>query len=119
MKKILTIFYLTLLLLIVTACNIFFNPDDLPEKGGLSVIIVYANEDKEMKRPEFLSDHHEHDVYEITQYTINAIGDVYPSLNIESAPYYIFLDSKGIAYETANIEDAGDFYKNNVNKRKD
>lgn len=118
MKRILTIFYLMLLLLIVTACNVI-NPDDLPEKGGLSVIIVYADEDKEMERPEFLSDHHEHDIYEITQYSINTVNDVYPSLNIESAPYYIFLDSKGVAYKTTNIEDAEDFYKNNVNKRKD
>jgi len=69
-----------------------------------------------MERPEFLSDHKEHD--RIIQYDINTIDDLYPSLNIESVPYYIFLDSKGIAYETADIEDAVDFYENNVNKRK-
>jgi len=119
MKRILPIFYLMLLLFIVTACNRFPHLDDLPEKGSLSIIIVHERGDEKMENPKFLSEYMKHDVYRISHYNIDTIDNILPSLNIESAPYYIFLDSKGIAYETADIEDAEDFYKHNVNKRKD
>ena len=109
------LFYLILLAYSVTACNQFPNPDILPEKGGLSIIMIYHPVSM-MENPEFFS--HEHDVYVIIHLNIDSFNDMYPSLKIDSAPYYIFLDSKGIAFETSDIEAAEDFYINNVNKRK-
>ena len=111
------LFYLILLAYSVSACNQFPNPDILPEKGGLSIIIVYQP-DSMMENPEFLSNLNMHDVYTVSHLNINTFNNVYPSLKIDSAPYYIFLDSKGIAFETSDIEAAEDFYINNVNKRK-
>lgn len=112
------LFYLILLAYSVTACNQFPNPDILPQKGGLSIIIIY-HPDSMMENPEFLSNLIKHDVYHVHHLNINRFNDEYPSLTIDSAPYYIFLDSKGVAYETSDIEAAEDFYESNVNKKWD
>lgn len=114
----LSLFYLLLLGFIVTSHTRFPNPDILPEKGGLSILIIY-HPDSIMKNPEFLSNHYKHDVYRVTHLNMNTFNDEYPSLTIDSAPYYIFLDSKGIAYETSDIEAAEEFYESNVNMRRD
>src|SRR5699024_7403123 len=98
MKKILHLILLMITFFIITACDKFPDPGDLPEKGGLSIIIVHPS-NEEMGKPDFLMNH-EYDVFKIIQVDYNAVDKIYPSLNIDSAPYYLFLDSKGIAFET-------------------
>jgi len=106
------------ILLALTACSKegFPYPEDLPEKGWHSIIIIHANDDK-MEKPEFLSDHIDKNIYKINQVYYEGIDDVYPKLNIENAPYYIFLDYKGIAFETSNLEKARTFYIKDVKER--
>jgi len=114
----LSIFYLLILGFIVTSHTRFPNPHILPEKGALSILIIYQP-DAIMRNPDFLSTLINHDVHQVSHYNINTFNDEYPSLTIDSTPYYIFLDSNGIAYETSDIEAAEDFYVSNVNKRRD
>lgn len=122
MKNILAMCFSLMFLLIIftvwSPFNNFAHLNDLPEKGGLSIILVHPSNDN-MERPEFLSDSHKFDVFNITQVYYEGIDDIYPDLNIKTAPYYVFLDSKGIVFETSDLVDAEEFFKKNANKRID
>ncbi|MDM5335104.1 hypothetical protein QUF56_18055 [Ureibacillus composti] len=116
MKRVLLLFNLILILLVILGCSSYPYPQDLPKEEGLSVILVYPS-DSSMEKPEFLLNHYEKNVYKITFIDIKMIDKTYPKLNIESAPYFIFLDSEGIAFETDDIGEAEDFYNNTVNEK--
>lgn len=122
MKKNLTMsLFLMFVLIIFTACspfNNFSHLNDLPKKGGLSIILVHPSKDN-MEKPEFLSNSHKFDIYRITQVYYEGIDFIYPDLNIKTAPYYVFLDSKGIVFETSDLVEAEEFFKKNANKRID
>lgn len=86
---------------------------DLPKEGGLSIIIIFPS-NSFLEKPKFLSNHFEKEIFKIILMDIEMVDKTYPELNIKSAPYFIFLDSEGIVFETEDIKKAEIFYKNNV-----
>lgn len=114
-------FIFCFIIVLIVGCSVkgdYSYPEDLPEKGGLSVIIIHPDHEK-MEKPEFLSNYVNHDVFKIIQVDFKIIEEVYPLLKIDQAPYYLFLDYKGIVFETTAIEEANLFYHDNVNAKTD
>ncbi|MFO1443658.1 hypothetical protein KDN24_10630 [Bacillus sp. Bva_UNVM-123] len=110
--------YFSLLVVIASlfgCTNSYPYPNDLPDKGGYSIIIIHS-EDDDMEKPEFISNLLENNIYKVIQVYYSKLDNIYPKLDVKSAPYYIFLDSKGIIYETSDINDANNFYNEAINK---
>ncbi len=90
-------------------------PNDLPRKGELSIIVVVPDNEI-IGTPNFLTNFGERGISEIISIYFSVINNTHPLLKIDKAPYYIFLDHKGIVFETTDIEDAIMFYNQNVNE---
>lgn len=117
MLRIFIYFSLLVVIAFLIGCTIRSYPysNDLPDKGGYSIIIIHS-EDDNMEKPEFISNLLENNIYKVIQVYYSQLDNVYPKLDVKSAPYYIFLDSKGIIYETTDIHDASNFYNETINK---
>ena len=108
--------YILLLLLLLVGCTNkggFPSSEDLPKNGRYSIILIFP-EDENFEKPMFLQDYVERDIEEIRFLYFDSLDDKYSSLNIEIVPYYIFLNHKGIVFETANINEAELFYNQKV-----
>ncbi|QOR67309.1 hypothetical protein IM538_03990 [Cytobacillus suaedae] len=84
------------------------------QEGEYSVIILSPDSSTSLLVPDFMVGFEHHLTSSIHQSTIRSFNDNYPKIEVDQAPYYIFLDSKGISYETNKESEAKDFYEENI-----
>ncbi|PKR76783.1 hypothetical protein CEY16_13265 [Halalkalibacillus sediminis] len=114
------------LLFLMTACSSEESiPDELlsEEEGEFRVIAVSEVEGKKLhKAPSFFHELNDPNVImrNLEMITLdNAQHDPYKSLGIEEAPYFIFFDQEGIAFETNSEEEAYEFVEKALEKEID
>jgi hypothetical protein len=115
LRKLLFAFFTLFILVVFSACT---PKDNFPYKelladqeGKYSVIILSP---ASLLVPDFMVGFEHHLISSIHQSTLRSFKDNYPKIEVDQAPYYIFLDSKGIAFETNKEIDAKDFYEHNI-----
>ncbi len=121
MRRLFFIFFaLVIILVVCSACTV---QDKFPyrdllahQKGKYSIIILSPDTTTSFPVPDFMEGFEHHLTSSIHQSTLNSFNKSYPKIEVNQAPYFIFLDSKGIAYETNKESEARDFYEENIKK---
>ncbi|ADC51581.1 MULTISPECIES: hypothetical protein [Alkalihalophilus] len=94
----------------------FSYPQLLPaEDGKYSYVVIYPNEHTEHRIPEFMRGYEQNSNLTLgTMMSLENFNLEYSELAIGEAPYYVFLDTNGIVFETSDEREAGEFYLENI-----
>jgi hypothetical protein len=97
----------------------FLYRDILPYKEGTySIVLIYPDNINEYTVPDFMKGYQQGTkVSKVVQMPLESFQEEYPRLTVTQSPFYLFLNTEGIVFQTNKEDEAVNFYKEKVNIR--
>ncbi|MCD8510880.1 MAG: hypothetical protein LRY73_14135 [Bacillus sp. (in: Bacteria)] len=105
-----------LFLIFISACTTdekFPYPELLPEEGiPAHVIIIISNETISFDVPSYMKEYAENKI-SLSTIQQDSFNSKYPKIKVIEVPYFMYLDSKGIMFQTNDESEFEEFYLGN------